>query len=102
VEQAERPEPPDVEDDRVHERLIVRRDGHVAELDYHRRGERLSILHTGVPASLEGKGIGSALVRAAVELAAADGLTVVPYCSFARRWLDGHPEVAAAVRVDHP
>lgn len=80
----------------------MREEGHVAELDYHRRGDRLSILHTGVPAPLEGKGVGSALVRAAVELAAAEGLTVVPYCPFARRWLEAHPEVAASVPVDRP
>ncbi len=84
------------------QRLLVREDGHVAELDYERRGDRLTILHTGVPLSLEGKGIGSALVRAAAELAAVDGLTIVPYCPFARRWLEGHPEVTASVRVDHP
>jgi uncharacterized protein len=102
VEPAQHRQRPVVEDDRVNERLVVREDGQVAELAYHRRGDRLSILHTGVPGSLEGKGIGSALVRAAVELAAADGLTLVPYCPFARQWLDGHPEVAAAVRVDHP
>lgn len=74
----------------------------VAELEYHRRGDRLSLLHTGVPASLEGRGIGSALVGAAVEFAAEEGLTVVPYCPFAKGWLEHHPGVAASVPVDQP
>lgn len=80
----------------------MREGGDVAELDYHRSTDRLSILHTGVPAPLEGKGVGSALVRAAVEFAAAEGLTVVPSCPFAQRWLEGHPDVAASVPIERP
>jgi predicted GNAT family acetyltransferase len=102
VAQAHGRELPAVEHDQAQERFVVRAGGEVAELDYRRRGDRLSILHTGVPASLEGKGIGSELVRAAVELAAAEGLTVVPYCTFAQWWLEGHPDVAASVTVDLP
>ncbi|HTX61998.1 MAG TPA: GNAT family N-acetyltransferase [Acidimicrobiales bacterium] len=102
MEPAEHRRAPVVEHDREGERLVVREGGQVAELEYHRRGDRLSILHTGVPAPLGGKGLGSALVRAAVELAAAEGLTVVPYCPFAQRWLEDHPDVAASVSVEQP
>ena len=98
--QARDRELPAVEHDRAQERFVARAGGEVAELDYRRRGDRLSIVHTGVPAPLEGRGIGSELVRAAVELAAAEGLTVVPHCTFARWWLEGHPDVAASVTVD--
>jgi uncharacterized protein len=102
VEPAQHREALVVEHDRTKERFIVREGDDVAELEYHRRGDRLSLLHTGVPASLEGKGVGSALVRAAVELAATEGLTVVPYCRFAKRWLEDHPDVAASVPVEQP
>jgi predicted GNAT family acetyltransferase len=100
----ERPHPPDrvVEKDPAGGRLVVREAGEEAELTYRVRGGRLSIVHAGVPPALEGKGIGATLVRAALELARAEGLTVVPYCPFARRWLADHPDVSGSVPVDWP
>jgi len=67
---------------------------------YRRNGDRLILVHTGVPAELAGRGVGGQLVRAAVERAAAEGLTVVPWCPYARKWLEDHPDAAAAVTVD--
>ena len=60
-------------------------DGHAAELVYRVVGDRLVLIHTEVPVALGGRGIGGRLVQAAVERAAADGLTIVPRCPFARR-----------------
>jgi uncharacterized protein len=94
--------PAGVEHVRTEERFVVREGDDVAELDYHRRGNRLSIVHTGVPPAMERRGTGSALVRAAVEYAAAEGLTVVPSCSFARWWLEHHPDAAASVPITRP
>jgi hypothetical protein len=37
---------------------------------------------------------------AALERAAAEGLTVVPRCPYARKWLQDHPDAAAGVTVD--
>ena len=76
--------------------------GSVAELVYRRRGERMVLLHTGVPDTLEGHGVGGQLVRAAIGYAAGEGLTIVPACPFARAWLDRHPDVAALVPIDAP
>ncbi|CAN5880121.1 GNAT family N-acetyltransferase [soil metagenome] len=67
-------------------------DGFTAELTYRIRGDRMVLTHTGVPAPIEGRGIGSALVRAAVGDAIARELTIVPRCSFVAGWLDRHPE----------
>jgi predicted GNAT family acetyltransferase len=75
-------------------------DGHRAELTYRRHGNRLVLIHTEVPEALEGKGIGGALVTAAIEDAAEHSLTVVPQCPFARGWLERHPDVAARARID--
>jgi predicted GNAT family acetyltransferase len=99
-----RPRRPDrvVEKDPAGGRLVVREGGEEAELTYRRSGERLSIVHTGVPPALEGQGIGGTLVRAALDLARAEGLTVVPYCPFARRWLEDHPDASGSVAVDWP
>ena len=74
----------------------------VAELVYRRRGERMILLHTGVPQAMEGHGVGGKLVRAAVGYAASQGLTVVPACPFARDWLEQHPDVAAQAPIDAP
>ena len=72
----------------------------VAELTYLQQSDALILLHTGVPASLEGQGIGGDLVRAAVDRAAREDLTIVPWCAFARRWLRDHPDVAGRVTID--
>lgn len=75
-------------------------DGHLAELVYRREGNRLVLAHTEVPDELEGRGIGGALVIAAIDHAAAQGLTVVPQCPFARGWLERHPDAAGKVTVE--
>jgi predicted GNAT family acetyltransferase len=72
-------------------------DGYTAELTYRLRGDRLVLPHTGVPPAVEGRGIGSALVRAAVEDAIRQDLTIVPRCWFVRSWLDRHPDHGAKV-----
>jgi predicted GNAT family acetyltransferase len=90
----------DVEQRDDEHRFVVARGGLVAELTYHRDGERLVLDHDGVPEALSGQGVGSALVRAAVDVARASGLTLVPRCPFARRWLREHPELTDGVAID--
>jgi hypothetical protein len=93
-------EQPRVVDRPEENRLVVEVDGEVAELTYQRLGSRFVIRHTGVPQAIAGRGIAGALVRAAVEKAAAEGLSVVPICPYAVTWLRSHPEAAATVKVD--
>jgi predicted GNAT family acetyltransferase len=81
-------------------RYEIEVDGHRGVLEYHRSGKRLVLIHTEVPPALEGRGIAGRLVRAAVEAAEAEGLTVVPRCPYARAWLERHPDVAARVSTD--
>jgi uncharacterized protein len=93
-------ETPPVTDDQSAARFEVEADGHVAELVYRRNGKRLVLMHTDVPAELERRGLGGALVTAAVSRAEREGLTVLPLCPFAYSWLQGHPEVAARAAID--
>jgi predicted GNAT family acetyltransferase len=89
-----------VTDNRAESRFELDGQGALAELLYRRRANRLVLIHTEVPDAMSGRGIGGKLVSAAVDRAAAEGLTVVPLCPFARTWLERHPESADKVNVD--
>ena len=91
---------PQITDNPERSRLEITADGHLADLRYRRNGNRLVIIHTGVPAELEGRGIGGRLVAAAVDRAARDGMTVVPLCPFARDWLQRHADTASRAPID--
>jgi uncharacterized protein len=91
---------PEVTDNTERSRLELVVDGEMAELIYRRRADRLVLVHTGVPEELEGRGLGGQLVRAAIAKAAAEGLTLVPLCPYARGWLERHPEAASGLTVD--
>lgn len=94
--------PGPVVDDTAHNRFVVEEDGAVAELVYHRHRDELALVHTEVPDPIGGRGIGGRLVAAAVEAARASGLTLVPFCPYASRWLRHHPDATAGVPVDWP
>ncbi len=81
-------------------RFVGRSNGAEAELVYHLHGDRLVLIHTEVPDELAGQGIGGRLVEGAVRRARADRLTLVPWCPFARRWLQNHREAVADLEVD--
>ncbi len=89
-----------VTDNRDASRLEASVDGDIAELIYRLRAGRLVLIHTGVPPSLEGRGVGGKLVQAAIDWAGRDGLVVVPLCPFARGWLKRHPDTASKADID--
>ena len=92
--------PSTVRNDPAQSRLVSDEHGPEAELFYEVDGDRLLLLHTEVPELLRGQGVGAELVTAAVALALARDLTVVPWCPYARRWLRQHPDVADTVTID--
>jgi predicted GNAT family acetyltransferase len=67
-------------------------DGETAFAAYRREGGEILFDHTDVPPALEGRGIGGALVKGALEDVRAKGLKVVPNCSFVRGWIERHGE----------
>lgn len=69
-------------------------EGQDCELDYRLDGEVLSILHTGVPEALGGRGIAAALTRAALEFSRARQLKVRPVCSYAAAFFRRNPQYA--------
>jgi predicted GNAT family acetyltransferase len=60
----------------------------MAVLEYRRKPGALVLLHTEVPPSQRGRGLGKVLVDAAVAAAAQQGRTVVPVCPFAKAYLE--------------
>jgi uncharacterized protein len=74
-------------------------EGHTPFLTYKQKGSSLALLHADVPAELEGRGVGSSLVRAALEYARERGLIVLPYCPFVASYIKSHPEYAVLVRA---
>ena len=67
-------------------------DGHRCVIDYHRLGDVLQIVHTGVPTAVEGRGIAAALVRFALDHARANALRIDPVCSYVRVYMQRHAE----------
>jgi len=61
---------------------------------YRRDGDRIVFTHTEVDDAFEGHGVGSVLVRAALDAVRAEGLRVVPQCPFVKAWIEKHPEYA--------
>jgi predicted GNAT family acetyltransferase len=91
-----------VTDNQAASRFEISEGGHLAELRYHRNGNRLVLIHTEVPEELEGRGFGGRLVVAAIDRAVREGMTIVPYCPFARGWLERHSDVADRAAIDWP
>lgn len=80
-----------ITDNTAASRFELALDGGTAFVDYRRLGAVLVLTHAEVPAHLEGRGVGSRLVGAVLELVRTRGETVVPRCPFIVRYLERHP-----------
>lgn len=69
--------------------------GKLCRADYRRVGDTLHMVHTEVPPPLEGRGIAAELIEAALDYVAANGLKVVPLCSYVRAYMRRHPQTHA-------
>ena len=83
---------PEVQHERSRDRFIATVDGAVAVLNYKEQGEMIYLVHTEVPLSMEGKGIGGKLAKAGLDYARDKGLKVVARCPFVASYLQRHPE----------
>jgi predicted GNAT family acetyltransferase len=73
-------------------RFDLQLEGQTAVLEYRLEDGAIIFTHTGVPAALEGRGIGSQLARAGLEYAREKALKVVPLCWFVAGYIQRHPE----------
>jgi hypothetical protein len=83
-----------VRDNTKRHRFELDADGSVAFSNYTRDKGVITFMHTEVPKALEGRGIGSALVKGALDLARAQGVKVKGRCPFVRAWIERHPDYA--------
>lgn len=59
-----------------------------AEMVYRLREKSLYLMHTSVPAEMQGKGVGGALVEFALQYAKENQWEVVVYCPFVKSYLE--------------
>jgi predicted GNAT family acetyltransferase len=81
-----------VHDNAALKRFELETDGHTASLYYRLEPGVITLVHTEVPEALGGRGIGSTLVRGALEEIRAKGLKVVATCPFVVAYMGKHPE----------
>ena len=67
---------------------------------YHVENGTMALPHTEVDPTVGGRGIGSLLVAGVLAAARERGLTVLPYCSFVRHYIQQHPEYVDLVAED--
>ena len=67
-------------------------DGHQAVAYYRLTPGVITFVHTEVPQELSGRGVGSKLIRSALEMVRAQGLKVVPQCPFVSAFMGKHAE----------
>jgi predicted GNAT family acetyltransferase len=81
-----------VRDNREAGRYELQVGDRVAFLDYRRTNGTVVLAYVETPVALRGRGLAGILTRHALEAARAEGLRVVPQCSFVRDYIRKHPE----------
>lgn len=69
-------------------------DGYLAATYYRLADGVITFIHTEVPDALAGRGVGSKLIKGALDQVRASGLKVVPQCPFVRAYIEKHPDYA--------
>ena len=82
-------------------RFEIELDGVLAFAEYRVLQSGVLFPHTEVPPAHEGKGVGSALVRHALDDARAKGLKVMPVCTFFASYIVRRPEYHDIVHPDY-
>ena len=89
---------PTVADNPSANRFEITVDGVVAGFsEYQRSDGEIEFTHTVVDDAYEGQGLGSTLVKAALDEVRRDGVQVVPSCPFVRKYIQRHDEYSDLV-----
>jgi predicted GNAT family acetyltransferase len=79
-------------DNKAEQEFELTVDGYRAVAAYQLEGDTIVFTHTEVPPEIEGRGVGTKLIQAALNSARDRGLKVVPQCRFVRAYMEKHPE----------
>lgn len=82
----------EVKDNPAESRFEAEVDGMLSVAEYRLEGETLTLMHTEVPASLRGKGVGEQVARGVLDAARERGLKVVPKCRYIASFIKRNPE----------
>lgn len=82
----------DIVNNKAHHRYELAVEGHIAATYYQIEGNVITFIHTEVPPELGGRGIGSKLIRGALDQIRADGLKVIPQCPFVKAFIEKNAE----------
>jgi uncharacterized protein len=74
----------------------------VGTIVYEHAGPRLVFRHTIVEPDFRGQGIGTTLVREALDDLRARGATLSNYCGFVAEFITSHPDYADLIDAEHP
>ena len=74
------------------QRFELAEGGYTAVAQYRLEDGQISFTHTVVPEEIEGQGVGSRLVRAALDQVRGTDFKVVPLCYFVKGYIERHPE----------
>jgi hypothetical protein len=88
---------PEVVDNRAEHEFELVVDGHRAVAAYQLEDNVIVFTHTIVPKAIEGRGVASKLIKAALDSARDRGLRVIPQCPFVKAYIERHPEYRALV-----
>ncbi|MCB1413453.1 MAG: N-acetyltransferase [Xanthobacteraceae bacterium] len=88
-----------VRDNPDEQRFELSVEGHLAAAYYERAGDVITFVHTEVPDALAGRGVGSKLVRGALDQARGRGLKVVAQCPFVKGYIEKHPDYADLLKA---
>jgi predicted GNAT family acetyltransferase len=86
---------PTVADNPAASRFEISVDGKIAGFaEYQRSDGEIEFTHTVVDDAYEGQGLGSVLVRTALDNVRGDGVQVVATCPFVKKYIQRHGEYA--------
>ena len=81
----------DVIDNKPRRRFELAVDDHVAATYYEIADGVITFVHTEVPPELGGRGIGSKLIKGALDQVRSDGLKVIARCPFVKAFIGKNP-----------
>lgn len=88
----------EVTDNQAEQQFEMEAGGALAFLTYRVQDGARYLMHTEVPGELRGRGLGSRLVRGALDRVRAEGERVVPLCPFVAKFIERHAEYEPLVK----